>query len=111
MGELFLFNIKFILTMKKSFIIAAFAALTFTACNNSEKSSSDNSNSEQEQQLRQSIKTALTRLTVIPTTLGGNHTPADSTDKLLRSLLIRIVLTKLTDISINFLGITLNPCA
>lgn len=34
--------------MKKSFIIAAFAALAFTACNNSEKSSSDNSNSEQE---------------------------------------------------------------
>ncbi len=29
--------------MKKSFIIAAFAALTLVACNNSEKSSSDTS--------------------------------------------------------------------
>ena len=44
-----LFIIKFYLTMKKSFIIAAFAALTFVACNNSGKSSSDNSNTEQEQ--------------------------------------------------------------
>lgn len=33
--------------MKKSLTIAAFAALTFTACNNSEKSSSDKSNQEQ----------------------------------------------------------------
>ncbi|WP_286710418.1 lipoprotein, partial [Sphingobacterium sp. UBA2096] len=31
--------------MKKSFIIAAFAALTLTACNNSEKSSTDNNSS------------------------------------------------------------------
>lgn len=34
----FFFIIKFIKTMKKSFIIAAFAALTFIACNNSNKS-------------------------------------------------------------------------
>ncbi len=58
--------------MKKSFIIAAFAALTFTACNNSGKSSCDNSNPEQEQ-----LAPAVNQDS-IDKAHGHSHEPADN---------------------------------
>lgn len=76
-----LFIIKFYLTMKKSFIIAAFAALAFTACNNSEKSSSDNLNPEQELTAPAVNQDSIDKAHGHSHDPAGNHLSADSTDK------------------------------
>ena len=59
----------------------AFAALAFTACNNSEKSSSDNSNSEQELTAPAVNQDSIDKAHGHSHDPAGNHTPADSTDK------------------------------
>lgn len=72
--------------MKKSFIIAAFAALTFTACNNSEKSSSDKSNPEQELSSPAVNQDSIDKAHGHSHDPAGNHTPVESQDSTEKSL-------------------------
>lgn len=69
--------------MKKSFIIAAFAALIFTACNNGGKSSSETSNSEQGQSAPVANQDSIDKAHGHSHDPSGNHAPAsqDTTGK------------------------------
>ncbi|MCT4317751.1 hypothetical protein [Elizabethkingia anophelis] len=66
--------------MKKSFIIAAFAALIFTACNNSGKSSSENSNSDMEQSAPAINQDSMDKAHGHSHDPSGNHAPASIQD-------------------------------
>lgn len=73
--------------MKKSFIIAAFVAFTFTACNNSGKSSTDNSNPEQEQTSPVVNKDSIDKAHGHSHDQGDNQTPVVNQDSTNKSLI------------------------